>query len=177
MIGLTALLPSAGLADSALQATKAEFENAMTLCVGDYTDASAIGSDLVAAGYEHQPEQLSATETLHWYVAGGEADITVMLRTTPHERFCAISSERISVPEALAMARKINDKLFPGKLTMEGDLTTGNNIKLGDPQGANEPCSAFYTILDTQVLWVRVGNAGQDPICTDDGTSQTMIVM
>ncbi|MEM7075544.1 MAG: hypothetical protein AAGA28_09515 [Pseudomonadota bacterium] len=157
-------------------ATRNKFEEAYTLCLGEYGDASDIGPALVAAGFEHQPEQIDDTETLHWYVTPGEADVTVLLRTTPLERFCAISSETIGLADALQKAQDLTKQSYPDAMTLPGDME-GKNIQIGSPEGQNDSCSGFWAVLGDKVLWVSAGMAGQDPVCIDNGTSQIMVVM
>ncbi|QFT91498.1 hypothetical protein FIU86_01475 [Roseovarius sp. THAF9] len=158
------------------QTTQDRFDEAYRLCVADYGDPSDIGPALVEAGFSHQPEQVSETEILHWYSAPGDADVTILLRTTPLERFCAISSDQIGLSEALQTARALTQTLFPDGLTMPGDMQ-GRNVQIDSQEGQNEACSGFWTVLGEDVLWVSAGIAGQDPVCIENGTSQLMVVM
>ena len=166
------LIGSAAHADT----SQAKFEEAYTICTAAYADAAEIGPSLVAAGFEHQPEKIDDTETLHWYVTPAGTDVTVLLRTTPLERFCAISSEEIPLQEAMQKSWALTTTLFPGASPIQGDLG-GKNILIGSAEGQNESCSGFWVVLGDDILWVSGGIAGQDPVCIDNGTSQIMVVM
>lgn len=149
-----------------------EIRAAMRRCIDNYRTPDAIRPAFVDAGYEYQPEDFGGGEVIHRYVS---ADRQVVALVDPEERFCAISSNNRDVTQGLETSLSVLEEVFAGQVN--AGSPENKNIRPGDPQAGSFECSGHHVFAPRSLIWVTVGNAGQDPVCIDDGTSQIMINM
>ncbi|SEA82580.1 hypothetical protein [Rubrimonas cliftonensis] len=166
------LLAGPAAAQTAREAAEANIGVAMQLCVTNYLTPERMLPAFHAAGFDYRPEDWGGGEVHHWFAVPG-GDVSAMV--SPEERFCAISSQTIGVGEALPLARAALGRLFTGQIA-EG-TPEGRNIRPSDPEGRNAECSGYHFLAPQRLIAVSVGNAGNDPLCVEDGTSQIILRM
>jgi hypothetical protein len=156
------------------EAAAINMQLAIQLCVENYRTPQKMRPAFEAAGFEYQPERFSAEEVVHWYVAPADT-MVAQVDPGPGRSFCAISSNLMSVGSASAFARAVFERWFAGAIQIGSPQ--GEFIAPGTPQAANRACTGFHVFAPQRLIWVQIGNAGQDPLCIEDGTAQIIIQM
>lgn len=169
-------VPSAAAAMTEAEAARINMQLAMTLCIRNYHDPAAIRPAFEAAGFRYQPEVYSPQEVLHWYAAPADTALALVIPGEGHSG-CMISTTHMTVSDALPFAGQVLDQLVNAPISA-GEVENVNvNIIPGHPEAWRRACSGYSVIVPRRMIVVRVGNAGQDPRCIDDGTAQIMISM
>lgn len=170
-----ALVPLAGQEAAAQSAEEAAAQNiqlAITLCVRNGHDLGALRAAFAGSGHSHTPEDFGGGVVLHHY---GTPDATVTTTVTQEQgvNACRIATDLYGVSQMIPFSRAVLDQLYEGPIWDESP--EGATITPGSPQAAGSPCSGFHILPGRTVIWFTFGNAGQDPVCVDNGTAQIMI--
>lgn len=157
-----------------LEAAALNMQLAMTLCLQNYHAPGSLVPKFEAAGFTFSPEVFSETEGLMWFNTPGQTAFGFLVPEHSGST-CAIMSNHMSVPQALPFAGAVLAQVF-GNLVTPGS-PENINVTPGHPQASNQSCSGYSVLVPRSMIWVQVGNAGQDPVCIDDGTTQILIRM
>lgn len=161
-------------AQSAKEAAQQNVAIAMQVCIQNYHDPQTMLNVFQQAGFTYSPEDFGGGNILHWF-ADPAATMSTAIVISNGALECRISSDLISVPEAIPLAGQTIPKFFSGEIFAESP--EGETIQPGHPQASGRSCSGYHFFAPQRLIWVQIGNAGQDPVCIDDGSSQIMMMM
>ena len=148
---------------------------ALSLCLSTVPDQATLNAAFSAAGFAYAPEDFGGGEVIHWFHAPADS-VTVMVRGEGRDGFCAVSTRHMGVTAAVPFAGEALNSLYPGVFTY-GEM---ENTPPRTPQDAGSgwgECTGYVGWNGQRPIVVRIGNAGQDPNCAEDGTSQIMVTM
>lgn len=177
------MLAAAGLLAVPLSASSQSFDDAVRanlalgieLCVRGVPDATTLKSSLGSAGYVPTVERFGNTETLHHFAApANTAVVTVFEGQLPAD--CRISSSHMGVAEAVAFTGEVLEARFPGVFTY-GNMENTPPVTVETLGTRWEMCTGYIGWAGQRPIYVTLGNAGQDPACIADGTTQILISM
>lgn len=178
-IGLAALAVVACMAAVRAQtldeAVRANMSLALSLCLSTVPDQTTMNAAFSAAGFSLSPEDFGDGNVAHWFHAPANT-VTVLVVGRGQEGFCAVSTQHMGIPAAVTFAGEALDALYPGVFTY-GDMEGGTPVLPGTPGAANRACTGFVGWNGQRPIVVSLGNAGQDPVCIEDGTVQIMVQM
>jgi len=171
VIGLSA--PAA--AQTLDEAVRGNATLALSLCLSTVPDQATLNAAFTAAGFVYAPEDFGGGEVIHWFQAPADT-VTVMVRGEGRDGFCAVTTPHMGVTAAVPFAGEALEALYPGMFTY-GEM---ENTPPRTPQDADNgwgECTGYIGWAGQRPIVVKIGNAGQDPNCIEDGTSQIMVTM
>jgi hypothetical protein len=148
---------------------------ALSLCLSTVPDQTALNNAFTAAGFAYTPEDWGGGEIHHWFEAPANT-VGVMVQGQGREGFCRISTNHMGVTAAVPFVGEALNSLYPGMFTY-GEMEGGPPRT---PQNAGTEwgdCTGYIGWSGQRPIVVSIGNAGQDPNCAEDGTSQIMVSM
>lgn len=165
-------LPTAfpGSAQSMLEAAQQNMQLGLAICLRTGPDGDSARTALNAAGFTYSPEG-QAPDIVHWFHGPmGTASVGVVHSDLQME--CRIVSDQMGVSDAIAMTGTMLNTLAPGVFEF-GNMENTAPVTPGD---ANQPCTGYVGFAGQRPIVVSIANAGQDPVCVDDGSTQIMVL-
>ncbi|MFZ1728424.1 MAG: hypothetical protein WBO29_18190 [Albidovulum sp.] len=154
----------------------AEARFAMQNCLDNHLTPYKIFAGFTLHGFYYSKEDLGGgpQDVLHRFTRPDRLiDIAVIVE--PDQTECRISSHHMDVELALKFTRAVLRSIFDGEVAEGGP--EGQNVTPWHPLAADTACSGYSFALPQRQAWIKIGNAGQDPRCISDGTSQIMMRM
>ncbi|MCB2136408.1 MAG: hypothetical protein KDE08_10755 [Rhodobacteraceae bacterium] len=145
-------------------------------CAINYDAPQKIFAAFTQAGFFYSKEDFGGgpDDVIHWFNRPDRlVDFAFLL--TEHGAECRISTQHMAVPMALKFTGIALRSLF-GAEVADGS-PEGDNIVPGLTEALSNECSGYSFIAPGRAIWVTLGTAGQDPTCTNDGTSQIRMRM
>jgi hypothetical protein len=158
------------------EAVRANMALAMHVCLSNVATVDRLHATFLAAGFAYEAEDFGGgpDDILHWYHAPAD---TVFVGVV-YERGatdCRVTSGQMGVTEAVPFAGAVLEQLAPGLFRAGGP--GGQAVVPGSPNPRRAACSGYTGQLPGRTVWVEIGNSGQDPTCTEDGTVQIILHM
>lgn len=171
---LLSLLVAPAAAQTAVEVAAANAQLAMQLCLQNYADPDQMVPAFTAAGFSATVEDFGNGNIIHW-MADPAGTITVNVQPGEGSSFCAVSTETFGVTAAIPYTGQVLDNIFGGEVYFSSP--EAQVIQPGDAAAANTACTGYHFFAPRRAVWVQIGNAGQDPVCVEDGTAQIMMRM
>lgn len=171
---ISLLLPVPAAAQTLLETAAANMQLAMQICLQNYGTPDQMVPAFKQAGFSEAIEDFGDGEVIHWMSDPSNTTL-VNVQPRPGQSFCAVSTELFGVTAALPYTRQVLGNIFSGEVFFESP--EAQVIQPGDPQAANQPCTGYHFFAPQRLVWIQLGNAGQDPVCIEDGSVQIMMQM
>jgi hypothetical protein len=154
------------------QSASDEFETALMTCMEAIQVPEFLRVVFSEIGWTEVVEDFGggADDIIYWQISPSEA---VSVNVQPLRPLCTPTTQAVGVTEAVERAGEVAFALFGASVGI-GEAS-GRNV-LPNSDGADmAECSGYHVATPAGVLKITAGNAGQDPVCIDDGTSQVLI--
>ena len=171
---ISLLLATPAAAQTALEATAQNIQLAMTLCLQNAGSVEATVGAFKSAGFSEAKEDFGDGNIIYWMSDPAQLTVT-NIQPRPGAGFCAVSTEQFGVSQALPFVGDVLKNIYAGEIFAESP--EAQVIRPGAPAASNQPCSGYHFFAPQRLVWVQIGNAGQDPLCIDDGTTQIIMEM
>lgn len=177
LAALALLAAGPGAGQTAVEAAAANVQLAITLCLRNYRTPGEIGPALAAAGFTYSPERYSDGSVLAWYETPSNS-ATVLLDVSPdlQSARCSISTDHFDVAQAIPFVGQVLEGITPGTFEF-GEMEGVPPVTPDNPGTGGRSCTGYVGFLPRRAVVVRIGNAGPDPVCIRDGTSQIILGM
>lgn len=167
---LAIALCAAGLAgpvaaQSPVAQAGAQVQFALTRCLENYHQPEALHAIFTGAGLAHTVEDFGGGEIIHWYDAADQSvSVGVIGLGGQNSPECRISTDHITVTAMLPFARSVAGRVMSG-VTIADTSPEGQVIVPDGPGSDGNYCSGFHMLVPRSVIWVQVGNPGNETYC------------
>ncbi|ABV94613.1 hypothetical protein Dshi_2880 [Dinoroseobacter shibae DFL 12 = DSM 16493] len=177
MIVTAALAASPAPAVTPLEAAAANVRLGLQLCISNGRVPEAAIAAFQAAGFSYEIEDFGGgpTDILHWFYApGNTAHIAVI--GDPARPECRVTTEQFGVTHGVPFVGQVLGQLYPGFFE-PGNMENTPPIVPGGANPSYRKCTGFVGWNGQRPIVIEIGNAGQDPVCVEDGTMQVMVML
>ncbi|MEM8582344.1 MAG: hypothetical protein AAGA38_14430 [Pseudomonadota bacterium] len=172
-----ATLATAALAQSPVAQAGAQVQFALSQCLQNYRQPEALHDIFTQAGMTHSIEDFGGGEVIHWYAgAGNSAYVAVIGLGGVGSPECRITTDHINVTAMLPFARSVSGRVMSG-VTIADTGPEGQVIVPDGPGSDGELCSGFHMLVPRSLIWVQVGNPGNDTSCRSFGEGAMIRVL
>ncbi len=169
------LVGQAAGAQAPLDMAAANMQLAMQICLQNYGTPDQMVPSFKQAGFTERVEDFGGGNIIHWMSDPAQTTL-VNVQPGTERSFCAVSTELFGVTAAIPYTKQVLGNIYQGEV-FEGGLEGGAIVRPGTPAANNQPCSGYSFIAPRRPVQIDIGNAGQDPLCIEDGTVQIMMRM
>ncbi|WP_425091389.1 hypothetical protein [Tropicimonas sp. S265A] len=156
-------LPAA--AQSPVAQAGAHVQFALTECLRNYRTPEQLHDIFTQAGMGHSIEDFGGGEIIHWYDAPDQtAFVAVVGLGGANGPECRITTNHISVTAMLPFARSVAARVMSG-VTIADTSPEGQVILPDGPGSDGEFCTGFHMLVPRSMIWVQVGNPGNEAYC------------
>lgn len=171
LVSLAALPAGAQSFDAAVRANVAL---AIELCLRNMPLVDEARAAFAEAGFTHTIEDFGGGEVIHWYAAPADTANVAIVPGGPATE-CRVTTGHMGVTEAVAFAGAVAQDRFPAMNYAYGTMENTPAITAQNMGDRWQPCTGWIGWNGQQPSYISIANAGNDPACIEDGTSQIVI--